>query len=74
MEKLRAENLIGNSEQLRSRILKSKGVKFYIDSPISFRVIKISKIEASESVFCNQHTKLKFENYKGGIKIKRITK
>lgn len=74
MGKLKTENLTGNSHQLRSKILNSKGVKFYIDSPISFRTIRISKIEASESVFQNQHTKVEFENYKDGVKIKRVKK
>lgn len=68
---MEASELTGNARELKSKILNSKNTKFYIESPISFRRIKISKLEASKSVFSNLHTNIIFSSYKDGILITR---
>ena len=71
---MKAYELTGCAAELRNKILNSKGVKFYINSPISFRKIRISKNEASKSVFSNINTEVVFSDYEGGILIKRTEK
>ena len=68
---MKASELTGNARELKSKILNSKKTKFYIDSPISFNRIKISKLEASDSVFDNLFSQLFFTDCKDGILIIR---
>ena len=68
---MKASELTGNARELKSKILNSKNTKFYIESPISFNKIKISKLVASKSVYSNIHTKLSFIPYNDGILIIR---
>ena len=71
---MKANELKGNDHQLKSKILNSRNTKFYVNSPISYKKIRISKIEASESVFSNLATKLVFSDCKDGILIERFNK
>jgi len=75
-EDMKANELTTTAQQdLKSKILKSKNTKFYIDSPISFNRIRISKKEASESVFWNLRSEVIFSDIStGGILIERIQK
>lgn len=72
---MKAKELAATAPQdLKSKILKSKNTKFYIESPISFNRIRISKKEASESLFVWLRSEVIFSDIYGGILIKRIQK
>jgi hypothetical protein len=71
---MKAHELTGCVSELKTKILKSKGVKFYINSSISFSRVRISKKQASESVFSNVNNEVVFSDYEGGILITRMLK
>lgn len=73
---MNAKELTATAPQdLKSKILKSKNTKFYIETPISFKLIRISKKEASESVFLGLRSEVIFYDISsGGILIERVQK